>query len=467
VLWFSGVLAAPIFEAKDEALVALAGRFWDEATTCSGWEAEHHATVGIERVVGLPMNGRAWNDSKGLYKIELDHDAGAWTLAHEVAHAWHHQDQHTLSEGLAEVLAECIAEGLPEDLPRYGKTALSLSGMPDLTHDWSYDDPRVREAYLGSAALFRVLAAERGRDFVLGHPWTLQTLEKELRDTPLNVLSLEVADQTRALADPDGDGIVTLQEHLAGTDPHTWNNLDGSWGGPAAPPNAVMLPEDGSGMCLNEFIDLPAPDKGWTISFTDPTVRKVIFDGRRVRVEDIKAEPWDSFRLAPGETGWLEHLARPSGRNPYCVSDDSLTLRAEAPSDRNEFWALGGRIQEFITEATERWGARTRLEAVLERGDFMHMVTNHDVVRFDISLPLTRFKEARDPSVLAATTVAWHWLYTSDDKSLHDRGAAAALGIHLAGKKPLNSVVDSDKSAIKRWQKYADSAGGWDALLAD
>ncbi|MEQ1568955.1 MAG: hypothetical protein ABMA64_25175 [Myxococcota bacterium] len=83
--------------------------------------------------------------------------------------------------------------------------------------------------------------------------WTAAELDVALRaagaEPPLvGFLDLPVTEQRDWLSDPDHDDVVSLGEHLAGTDPQRWDSDgDGWWdGAPAHPDTAVPSPEYGA-----------------------------------------------------------------------------------------------------------------------------------------------------------------------------------------------------------------------------
>jgi hypothetical protein len=260
-------VAAPVFVSTDPADIEVATAAWAAGVECAGWEAPAHDVVEVGRgfILGGYL-GRAMWDEQGLYRIDLDRELlGAdEVIVHEVAHAWVTKGPPALTEGRAELLADCIA-GESGIAPLQWDDGRELVALPDLT-EWSHEGHSTAalgavrtDAYLGAARLLRATTA-------LVPPRQLWPESGELdwqayRQLLGNVgadgeLFLERLDggtdsQRQALSDPDLDGVPTLAEHFAGTDPERWDsNGDGWWdGAPAAPLDGIALPMDGTPVC--------------------------------------------------------------------------------------------------------------------------------------------------------------------------------------------------------------------------
>jgi hypothetical protein len=110
--------AAPSFEGPADD-VALAAAAWGAAVDCTGREPAARSTVTITRggVVSPWAGGVASSGAGGLRSIALSKDANAFTLAHEIAHAWFHGGLSALDEGRANLLASCVAATLGHPSP--------------------------------------------------------------------------------------------------------------------------------------------------------------------------------------------------------------------------------------------------------------------------------------------------------------------------------------------------------------
>ncbi len=264
----STATAAPTFVADEAEDAVVAQRAWSAAVACTGWEAEAHDQVRIERGnVRQHFRGLASTDEDGLYRIELDDEDAHLdeVIVHEVAHAWVKTGPTALVEGRAELLADCMVHSAPGLAPLQWDDGRELVAMPDLRGWRANDDhgpsvnPLMRtDAYLGAARLVRLASLvlpERAlwpeNDNV---DWV--DLDQMLSEAGQpgealrEVLRAPVSVQARALSDADQDGLPLVGERMFGTDPARFDSdADGWWDGASVPVGAIPLPFDGTPVC--------------------------------------------------------------------------------------------------------------------------------------------------------------------------------------------------------------------------
>jgi len=260
--------ATPVFSGPpDDA--ARAARAWSAAEACTGRPGVAAPEIEIRhRTIPGGFLGVAHTTPDGqLERIDLDRASGHHreVLVHEVAHAWVSSGPLALVEGSAELLADCIVAHDPGLATLQFDDGRDLNGLPDL-RTWSPPDQHEPEslgairtdAYIGASRLLRT-AAEVLPDESLwpvdGHSWAAfdaaLTAAGPKGQAVLEALDGGAPAQREALADPDLDGVPTLAERLAGTDPTRFDSDgDGWWDGAHdVPPDAVAIPLDGTPVC--------------------------------------------------------------------------------------------------------------------------------------------------------------------------------------------------------------------------
>ncbi|MEN0061465.1 MAG: hypothetical protein AAGA48_04895 [Myxococcota bacterium] len=262
------VLATPAFHGPPDD-VARATRAWEAAKVCSGREGYAARDVEIRhRTIPGGFLGIAHTTSDGeLVRIDLDKTSGHYreVLVHEVAHAWVSDGPLALVEGAAELLADCIVAQDPGLATLQYDDGRDLTGLPDL-RTWAPPDQHEPEslgairtdAYIGASRLLRTVAEVLDQSQLWpaeGLSWT--NFEAALNaagprgQAILAALHGGPVAQREALSDPDLDGVPTLAETLAGTNPHRFDtDGDGWWDGARnVPDDAVAIPLDGTPVC--------------------------------------------------------------------------------------------------------------------------------------------------------------------------------------------------------------------------
>ncbi|MEO0603193.1 MAG: hypothetical protein AAF211_17270, partial [Myxococcota bacterium] len=260
--------AAPVFTGPADD-VARARRAWEAAEACTGrpGAAARHVEIRHRTIPGGFL-GIAHTSLEGeLERIDLDRSSGHYreVLVHEVAHAWVSTGPLTLVEGSAELLADCIVARDPGLATLQFDDGRDLTGLPDL-RTWAppaQHEPEslgaIRtDAYIGASRFLRTVAEVLDDTHLWpaeGHTWG--EFEAALASSGprgaaiLGALQGGPAAQREALADPDLDGVPTLAETLAGTNPHRFDSDEDGWwdGARDVPTGAVAIPLDGTPVC--------------------------------------------------------------------------------------------------------------------------------------------------------------------------------------------------------------------------
>ena len=366
-------LASPRFVgAPEDTVVAEAA--WEAAIACTGRDAAAAEEVPIHR--DLPPDGPdgiADTGDGGLLAVHLQPGSDHAVLAHEVAHAWIHSGEAWMAEGRTELLALCIGERIPEHVRfrHYG-------GQPALPADlrtWTdaaasfetHDFEDIHAFYVHSQRLFEAieLVIPEQRFFAdLDSPEALD-FELRTRVQGRHVLAAleDVRSQREALSDPDRDGLTTLYERIAGTDPYRWDSDgDGWWDGAGEhPEHAVVVPRDGSVIC-----------SPWAPPGAE---RMDLVGGGNLHGHDVLGERWPNSSLKRGVRMSARHAQLPGGMwvavdaealvdNPLCRVREPYTLRDMTGQLVEPLAVLDEHLQGFFEDLAEQFGPAPRRTSV-------------------------------------------------------------------------------------------------------
>lgn len=497
VLALAASAAPPRFVATDPQQAQDAGRAWQAAERCTGWEAPVHDTVRITReFVRGGYSGGAYLDEEGLYRIELGETAGARTLVHELAHAWARSGPAALTEGRADLLADCIVSLDPTLGALDPDPGSELDHMPDL-RAWSnpHGDHRAgdldasrRDAYLGASRFLRVVAsvlepaALFPREGHLAWEDLARLLEEEgpRGATILAVLEAGVERQRAALSDADRDGVPWLAEILAGTDPSRWDSDgDGWWDGLEAPPSvaAIPLPPDGTPVCAG----FAAGRNGATVQvLAQSRARGHRLPAVKVRFGDrvLRQDPADGLPVPPHTSVLLQlegQLERTTGgtyamvggqglvTDDHCRSTPRYTILVEDRRAAAILGPFGDELAEHLDRADSLVGPSDRRLVVLLGASGTGM--EDGVVRLATGQIEWALATGRHDA-LAAVAVAIDRFWQQDDRDLRRWDAAEGLARALMDAPPDVLFVAVDDRAAASWAGESEACrDGWEGVV--
>lgn len=387
--------AAPVFVADDPKDAALATAAWKAATQCTGWEADAHARVTIERrALHKDYLGLATNDEQGLVSVQLDPDGKPEVLLHEIAHAWVHEGPTALVEGRAELLADCMVHRDPGLGKLQWDDGRELTALPSLKQWDSQEDhgptvnPMLRtDAYLGAARLVRLasMVLPEGALWPREDDITWESLEAMLVEVgdvgqPIRaVLDADVDFQRRALADHDRDGLVDLGEALFQTDPHDFDSdRDGWWDGAAVTAGVQPLPFDNTPVCTGWAL----PPTGGVVKLrtggnlrgAPAPVPMIRASGRAVQpqVGGVQVHTSGSVLVElAGDAGyasgglWARVEGKDLVRDAHCRSDGQHVVWAQDPRLRVQVQDFSEALLAALERAETRFGPTSRVAVQL------------------------------------------------------------------------------------------------------
>lgn len=228
----------PVFLAEDIEIVRIAEAAWGHAVACAGREGAALEVVPIDLVdPGGGFSGKATLEAGRLVRIRLGVTRPR-VIAHEVAHAWVQRGPPALVEGATALLEACVAGRAPDLFP--SEPMADLGPLEDL-RTWANEDdaaPSRDAGYAASLLLFQALATTVAPADLWRPEWSWAALDGLLAgagptgEAVRGVLAGGVAAQRAGLGDRDRDGVSSLLEGLAGTDPARWDtDGDGWWDG--------------------------------------------------------------------------------------------------------------------------------------------------------------------------------------------------------------------------------------------
>jgi hypothetical protein len=199
--------------------------------------------------------------------------------------------------------------------------------------------------------------------------WT--TLQSALRASGprgaelLDVLAQGPGAQRAALADEDRDGLVALAEGWLGTDDQRFDSDgDGWWDGglggtpfSVPPPEAVVVPLDGTPVCVGPGVSAAQPLQVWAggnlrgLGIPDLSVRRAPGDGPRPVLVSLATLP------SAASTGarWATLSGEPGPREG-CASTRAVTVWAEDPAFVPLVAQLADEVERLRVRAEERLG---------------------------------------------------------------------------------------------------------------
>lgn len=360
--WIPAALATPVFEGAPED-AERAAAWWDAEVACAGRSPEVPPRIPVVRDLppGFAFDGITLF-GEGRAEIHLRPRTGDLTLGHEVAHLFFHSGSDLVDEGRAEALMRCAAAKMPGERVVPHAIAGRVAALPDL-RTWTYprrvdeqDDAEVGAGYTGSRRLFVALAGY----LPPGALWAPE-LDSWARLADLirtNESIAWVADafdggaaaQAALLDDPDRDGLSTLDERLAGTDPEAWDSdRDGWWDGAAMQARtgrAMPFRPGDPYLCFPIFSAVDDFQVDVTTMTSDGTMNTMRYHMEK-NTFGMRWEPPPGLDLVGG---WADIAVGRTAPNPHCATSGWGLVRMLEDSDRLEAHHLRGLVEALASE---------------------------------------------------------------------------------------------------------------------
>jgi len=466
-----------MFTAEWRQDADLAGQAWDAAEACMGFQAPAHALVPIIRKEGdqrEPEVGHQ-SDDRGLSRIVLSTNSGPWDIAHLVSHAWFDAGPRALVEGRAYALADCVGKRAEGRLGRWHDDGRAVDQAADLTTWSELDDQEYPETTEGTYKLAwrfaRVLQAVLTQDLVEtdGLDWETVGLALQALGEPgaeiQAMLDGGVEAQREGLADPDGDGVLSVLERAGGTDPLVFDArlaFGETEPGAHSPLAFRPVPPDQVGTCV------PGVPRGTKTA--DIRTRYVV-DGE-VHVSKVVAQDaWELVRIPKkASRGAIQVVGQDLVENPHCLDLDGVLIRSAATPGLSRFRPVqsgASRRMGLWTVVRDDppprvfirlWDRPSPVRLVAGDGGRMPSTVR---VTADTLLALAGKGQLPYLGAVAAGLTLVHHL------GLVAPGLGEALARDMISNHAFNPISNAELSDVRRWQRRIKSAGGAVALIRE